>query len=258
MKEPAKVKSLEKAILLLDLLQREGVPLSLTAIARRMDMAKSTVHTILATLRSHGYVEQSADDGAYRLGSALLQLGNSAAQQWDAVPLARPYLQSIGRKVDQSVHLGKLDHNEVLYLDKWEPPGGVRVVAQIGTRMPLHCSAMGKVLLAYMPEDEAAALLEDQNIAVYTPHTITDKTVLQQQLDEIVRQGYGIENGERIIGMRGVAAPIFDRFGRVEYTIGVTGMFRRISDDGFILATDLCREAARAISLSLGAPKDIL
>ena len=80
----------------------------------------------------------------------------------------------------------------MLYLDKWEPPGGVRVVAQVGTRMPLHCSAMGKAILAFLPTDEAARLLQQQGIAVYTPHTITDPAILQQQLAEIVRKGFAV------------------------------------------------------------------
>ena len=124
-------------------------------------------------------------------------------------------------------------------------------MAQVGTRMPLHCSAMGKAILAFLPAEETAVLLQN-GISVYTPHTVTDPDELQKQLDETVQSGYAIENGERIIGMRGVAAPIFDRFGRAEYAIGVTGMFRRISDEAFLRAAHLCRDAAQQISLRQG------
>ncbi len=248
---PAHVQSVDKALKLLDCLAAARKPLSLQEIAQATGWAKSTIYGLLSTMREHAVVEQSKTDGKYRLGVRLFELGSVVGNLRDIRVLARPYLQNIALQTGESVHIGMLDRGEVMYLDTVDSNMALRVVAEAGMRLPVHCSALGKAMLAYLPEAQVKSILQTHGMPSFTPHTITTQQAMEEELAKIRDNGFSLENGEMRIGMRCVAAPVFDAEGVPSYAIGVTGMMRRVMDEAVVLAQKLVVEAAKAISSEL-------
>ena len=246
------VQSVLKAMRLLDLLAAAGMPLPLQELARRAGWPKSTVHGLLSAMRENGVVDQSPEDGRYRLGVHLFELGSMVSRSWDAVSISRRYLQSIAAQTGESVHLAMLDRGEALLLESADTGNPLRVVAEKGTRFPLHCTALGKAMLAHLPDLELHTVLQGKPLVSYTPHTIAEPVKINSVCEQIRRQGYAVEDGEYRIGLRAVAAPIFDVTGKVFHSIGVTGMFRRVNDETFLHAQQLVVQAAGMISAELG------
>lgn len=248
---PAHIQSVDKAMRLLDCLATARKPLTLQEIAQATGWAKSTIYGLLSTMREHAVVEQSKQDGKYRLGVRLFELGSVVSNLRDIRALARPHLQNVAMQTGESVHIGMLDRGEVLYLDTVDSNMALRVVAEAGMRLPVHCSALGKAMLAYLPEMQIKSILQMRGMPAFTPHTITTQEAMDEELKKIRNEGFSLENGEMRIGMRCVAAPIFDAEGMATYAIGVTGMMRRVVDDAVTLAQKLVVEAARSITAEL-------
>lgn len=246
------VQSVVKAMRLLDILAAAHSPLPLQELSRRSGWPKSTVHGLLSAMRENGVIDQSPEDGRYRLGVHLIELGNLAQKYFDAVSISRPFLQSIAAQTGESAHLCVLDRGEALVLESAEISNPLRVVADKGTRFPLYSTALGKAILAYLPEHEFYQAVHAKPLTRFTPHTLTEPQALRDACAAILESGTAVEDGEYRIGLRAVAAPLFDIAGQVNYSIGVTGMFRRTSDEKFIHAQQLVLHAAGQISAQLG------
>lgn len=249
---PNRVQSVAKAIELLNCLADAKRPLSLQEISLRTGWAKSTVHGLLSTMREFSIVEQSVMDGKYKLGIRLFELGNIVSSTWDIIVAAKPHLQNIALQTGESVHIAMIDKGEILYLDYIDAGSSLRVVAPAGTRLPVHCSAMGKAIISFLPEYDALKILQTSGLKAFTPHTIVSMDAMREEMRTTRERGYAIENGEVRVGMRSVAAPIFDASKKPAYSIGVTGMFRNITDEIFVLSEKLIVEAAMFISRDLG------
>lgn len=251
-KPPAHVQSVEKAIRVLDVLAQENRDMSLTEIAAALGWPKSTVHGLLATLREYQFVDQSHGTGRYWLGVKLFELGNQVARSWNIRPLARPVMRRLNEAFGEMVQLAKEEDGEVLYIDKMESSQMMRIVSEIGTRLPMHCSGLGKALLAHKPPEEVKRILKRRGMRAMTARTITTPQALEAELVRIRRQGYAIDDREIMEGLRCIAAPIFDRDGNVRYAVSVSGIVSSISGERFerILAGVL--KAAEDISYSMG------
>lgn len=216
-----RIHSVEKALHLLDCFWRERRALSLGELEKMTGWAKSTIHGLLASMLDSGVVEQNAADGRYRLGYHLFELGNAVNRGWDVPAVARRHLQSIVDRFHESAYLARLSGNELLLAVCEEPHTGFRITSEAGTRLPLHCTSQGKVILANMPRQDALRLLTRAPLDAYTPRTVTDADALLASLDRIRAQGYAEEFEEYKVGLRSVAAPIFDRQGACRYAIGI-------------------------------------
>lgn len=250
----SKVMSVSKAIRLINCLAESGQPLSLQELSHKSGYPKSTSHALLSSMRDEHWIDQTAD-GKYRLGVRLFELGSLVSQSWDILRSARAHIQHIASETGEPVQLAAIDHHEVLIIDALDTAGGLRVVTNIGMRLPIYCTALGKAMLAFMPPAQATGILRPADMLAYTPHTLTDPEKLASELATIRERGFAVENGEYRIGLRAVAAPIFDVSGIARYAIGVTGMFRRVTGEDFILAQEMVDTAARAISAELGYRK---
>ncbi len=244
-----RVPSIEKAVRILELLAEGGEPMPLREIARRTGLPKSTLHGIISTLRETGLVEQSVVDGCYGLGLHLFELGCAASGSRDITALSRPFLQGLASRAGETAFLAALDGTDALLLEVMEAPNPLRVALAPGTRLPLHCTAQGKVFLAWN-ENTLRLVCRSEPVA-YTPHTHITPEQIQADAAATRERGYAIEDGEHRIGLRAIAAPIPDADGRVRYAIGVVGMFRRVQSEEFLTAAHLSVEAARAIATSL-------
>lgn len=158
----------------------------------------------------------------------------------------------VAEETGETVSIAALDHGDVLVLDSADAHSNFRVVSEKGSRLPLHCTSQGKLLLAYLPAAERRALLRGCDFAAYTPHSHTSAQALEAELPEILARGYALENGELRIGLRSVSAPVFDVTGRAAYAVCVVGMFRRVNAPELERATELLVEAAGQISFALG------
>lgn len=214
--------------MLLDILGGKAEGMSLTQISQQAGLPKSTIHGLLATLREGRFVEQSDATGNYRLGVRLFELGNKVARSWDIREVALPIMKRLNKEFGETVHLGAEDNGEVLYLEKIEPDSLVSIVSEVGVRLPMHCSGLGKVLLAQKSPAEFKRYLGQKGLPALTSRTITSPKSLEKELAQIREQGYAMDDGETMDGLRCVAAPITDHDGRVRFAVSLAGQVRNM------------------------------
>ncbi|MDL2317901.1 IclR family transcriptional regulator [Eubacteriales bacterium OttesenSCG-928-A19] len=246
------VQSVERALRLIDLLAQEGREMSLTEISRAMEWPKSTVHGLLATLRDYQFVDQSPSTGHYYLGVRLFELGNQVARSWNIRTMAMPVMQRLNSRLGEMVQLATEDKGEVLYIEKIDSTQMFRIVSDIGVRLPMHCSGLGKVLLAFKTPAEVKYILSRKGQKAMTRRTITDPRELELELAKVREQGYAVDDREIMDSLRCIAAPIFDRECRVQYAISISGLPNVLSGDRFDTALEAVREAAEEISFAMG------
>ena len=245
------VRSVAKAMELLELLLARRAPLTLQELSTASGYPKSTVHALLSTLRDHAMVEQRPD-GKYALGIRLFECGCAVSATWDITRSARPHLEQLAAETGVSAFLSVLDGGSVLSFDQCPGSAGMLVVPEVGYRLPLHATSQGKLLLSQFSDAEVRSRLQASGMPAFTPHTITDAERLLPALAEIRMQGYAVEDGEYKIGLRSVSAPVFDRSGRMRYAMGVVGLFRRIHSGEFENAVTQVVHHAAMLSVDLG------
>ena len=236
--ETKTIHSVAKAIRLLDLLAERTKPATLTELYQATGWPKSTIHGLLSTMREAGL--------------RLFEYGCAVSNAWDIGSIARPHMQKICAELGESVFLSVFDRAAVVTLAEEESRASLRVVSEVGARLPIHCTSQGKLFLANLSQAECRRLLSISEFKSYTPHTLTSSEQLQPELQKIREQGYAVENGEYKVGLRSVSAPVRDASGEVRYAIGVVGMFRQVYSEDFLLATRLVCEAGSAISRAIG------
>ena len=247
----AHVKSIERAFLIVDALAEEPREHSLTELAATLGWPKSTVHGVLSTLVQYRYVEQSEETGRYRLGIRFFELGVKVGQMWDIRSIAMPYMQKLNAELGEMVQLGTEDHGEILYLEKLDSAHLIRIVSEIGGRLPIHCTGLGKAMLAYMPQAKIKRIIRENGLTSYTQNTITSVAALEREMLKIREQGYAIDDGEIMLGLRCVAAPIFDGKGQVRYALSISGMQGNMEGERLEKITNRVVTAASAISKAL-------
>src|SRR5687768_18614021 len=187
----ARLSSVANSIRLLTSFSGEEDELGITTLAGRLRLAKSTVHRLAATLSAAGFLEQNGDNGKYRLGMALFELGALVRRRMDVANEARPKLRELLEKTGETVQLGIVDHYSVLYVYEMESPRAIRMAAAVGARAPLHCTAVGKVLLAFQPQEYVKGALE-RELTVYTPKTVIKREAVLEMLDEVRQREHAI------------------------------------------------------------------
>lgn len=243
--------SVAKAMELLQILSQAGKPLTLTELAARCGYPKSTVFGLLTTMRAYDVAAQTAE-GKYTLGLRLFEYGRQVERSWDISRVARPYMEHLAQQTGASAVLSICEGGSVITLDQAEAPDKLRIVSDVGARLPIYCTSQGKVFLAHMPPQEAEKRLRRQHMTQFTPHTMTDLSALLRELEDCRRNGFAIENGEYKIGLRSIAAPVRTVAGGVKYTVGVIGMFRSVHSDEFKAAVAAVCTTAGMISAALG------
>ena len=243
--------SVAKAMELLQLLSGCGRPMTLKEITEQSGFPKSTVFGLLTTMRECDVIAQTPD-GRYGLGLRLFEYGCQIGRSLDISLVARPYMEHLAAEVSASVMLSICEGSHVITLDQAEARDKLRIVSDVGSRLPIYCTSQGKVFLAAMPRADAYKLLQRQQMVQFTPHTITDADALMQEVDHCRLDGYAIENGEYKIGLRSISAPVHAIDGHVKYTVGVIGMFRSVHSEEFASAIEQVKATAGMISAALG------
>jgi DNA-binding IclR family transcriptional regulator len=225
--------------------------IAITTLAKRLGLAKSTVHRLASTLTSAGFLEQNRDTGRYRLGVALFELGALVRRRMDVANEARPHLRELLEKTGETVQLGIADHHSVLYVYEMESRRAIRMAAAVGARAPLHCTAVGKVLLAFQSEDFIREVL-DRGLTAFTGKTIIRREAVLALLDDVRSREYAIDDEESEPGLRAIAAPVRNHNGIVIAALGVAAPVQRMNKKTMQTTVPIVMAIAEAVSARLG------
>ena len=240
---------------ILDFVARTPEPVAVATLAQGLGIPRNSVYEIVHTLVVRGFL-RLGDDGRLRLGLRLFELGNAYAASLDLLPTARPIVSDVVSECNETTHLAILDGRHVVYLIKQESTRPVRVLSEVGGRIPAHATAVGKTILAYMAREEAVRRLTTESLERLTPNTITDVGELLAQLDQTVRRGYATDNEESSPEVCCVAAPVRDRSGGVIGALSISAPRSRISSSRRDELVSLVMRSAKALSQGLGCPVD--
>ena len=243
------IQSVDRAIRILGVLQGAR-RMSLSDLATRLDLPPSTVHGILKTLQAHGMVLQDRDSNRYQLGPAVLKLGNVYLDTLELRSRAVTWSEELARRSGYAVRTGVLTFDEVVIIHHEPRPDGSRQMPEVGIVIPAHACALGKAMLAYLP-DQTEELLAGDKLRSMTSETVIDAVVLRKQLEDVARDALATEREEAVLGEAGLAAPIFDASGLVVGAIGI--VFPAVDWAPADATFAAVREAARNISRELGA-----
>lgn len=247
----ARLSSVANSIRLLTSFSGEEDELGITTLAGRLRLAKSTVHRLAATLSAAGFLEQNADTGKYRLGMALFELGALVRRRMDVANEGRPKLRELLEKTGETVQMGIVDHLSVLYVYEMESPRAIRMAAAVGGRAPLHCTAVGKVLLAYQPAEFVNRVLE-AGLTAYTPKTITKREAVLAMLSEVRAREHAVDDEESEGGLRAIAAPVRNHNGAVIAAVGLAAPVQRMNKKVMQTCVPTVIATAQAVSGRLG------
>lgn len=251
------IQSIDRALNILECFSSGSQELGVTEISKLLGLHKSTAHGILITLEQRRYLEQNPETGKYKLGLKLFELGNLVQDGMDLKLIAGPFLQRLVEEHGETVHLVIMDQGEAVYIDKRESPQSMRIVSQVGKRLPCHCTGVGKTLLAFLPEETLDAIIREKGLPRFTGNTITDPAVLKEHLRQVRRQGYAIDDQEITEGLRCVAAPIRNHTGNVVAAMSVAGPSIRMGPEKIGSIITSVTQAAEELSAKLGYVKKI-
>jgi DNA-binding IclR family transcriptional regulator len=246
------VQSVDRALQILEQLARSGEA-GVTDLATYLGVHKSTAFRLVATLESHGLVEQAGDRGKYRLGVGLLRLAGATTARLDVVQEARPISRKLAADTGETVNIAVLADRSALYLDQIAGSSALQSHNWVGQHIPLHATANGKVLLSGLGESELAELLDD--LPAFTSVTITDRRQLEAELVEVREQGYALAADELEVGLTAVSAPIRNAHEDVVASLSVSGPTFRLTPALVDRTVELVCAAAEEISHRLGAPR---
>ncbi len=246
-----RLSSVANAMRLIKIFSDENSEIGISDLAKHLGLAKSTAHRLAATLVEEGMLEQNAHDGKYRLGLALFELGSLVRRQMDITAEAKPFLKALAADTGETLHLAVLDRQAVLYINIIESQRAIRMGYKIGTRAPLHCTAVGKVLIAFEPQEVIEAAIA-HGLPRRTDGTITNPHAFRLELEAVRTRGYALEDEEIETGLRSIAAAVRNYSGRVIAAIGIAGPAHRMTKKVLLSYVRNLVDAADAVSLRLG------
>lgn len=229
MPEEIKVKSLYKALRVLDCFTVDRPELGITEISSLLGLYKSNVHNIVDTFVKAGYLERNPENEKYRLGLKILELGHVISSSINFRRMILPYMQELADLTGETVYLGIPSEGEVIYLDSASPKTQLNPRSMLGVKAPLYCTGIGKAMLAYLPEEWVDSVL-DKGLAPYTENTITDREKLLEELKIIRSRGYSIDNMEHEYGIKCIGMPVLNKKKQVTAGISISGPSLRFDE----------------------------
>ena len=226
--------------------------MGISEISQCMELSKSTVYGLVNTLTTYGYLEQNLETKKYRLGMKLFELGSVVEKHLDVRNEARPFCEEISKQYGQTVHLATHYEGEVVYIDKFDMPDFLITYSQVGKRAPMSCTGVGKAMLAYLPWEYSQKHVIETGFALKTPKSIKNEEELKLELETIRNRGYAIDDEEIEIGLRCVAAPVFNHKGEPVAAISLSGMANKMTEEVVEQMSRDVMECAANISSHLG------
>lgn len=221
------IESVDNALRIL-LLFGDRRSIRITDVSEYLGVASSTAHRLLAMLLYRGFVRQASGSRAYEPGPALTSIAFSVLRQADVRERLRPFLERLSASLGETVHLGRLEGSAVTFVDSVESARAVRVGSRLGVTMPAHCTSSGKALLSTLDDDAIRALYPEENLVGITPRSITERSVLLKQVQEIRRRGFATSLEESEDGVASVSVPLGE-YGAARYALNVSTPKGRMS-----------------------------
>jgi IclR family transcriptional regulator, KDG regulon repressor len=250
------INSVDRGLRILLILGQNAAPLGLNEVSRRLEIDKSTTHRIMSTLCGQGFVEQDPETRKYLLGLRVIEVAALKLRTISLLKVARFPIQNLVSQSRETVHLAVQADGEVMYLDSEQYAGVITVNTTVGGRAPMHSSAVGKALLSGMTPEEVDRVLAIKGLQRYTEKTIVDPRELHQHLQQCRERGYGLDDEETDLGVRCLAAPVFDHRGGAVAAVGISGPTQRMSFERIPILAHLVKECASEISRQLGFTGD--
>lgn len=245
------LRSVNNALAVLESFSAERPEIGVTELSHALGLGKSTVHRLLTSLAARGYVRKNPDTDRYCLGFKAFEVGSVVAGRGAIRELTAPVLRALMLSTKETVHLGVLDEWEVVYIDKIETDHPLQMYSRIGRRAPLHCTALGKSLAAWEADEWLDRFLR-QRLRAYTPATLIEPAAVRREFQKIRAARYATDVEEFSVGLRCVAAPVFNRSRKVVASVGIAGPSVRLSSERLPRLVSLVRESAAAASRALG------
>jgi len=224
----------------------------ISELARQLELDRSTTYRILLSLEKCGLVEKDQKTGEYSLGLSTFEIGNTYLRRMDFIKVSNPIMTELALKVQETIHLAVLSDTEIVYVDKVDSPRTLGVMSKIGQRAPVYCTALGKVLLAFQPENEQSRIIRKMRLTPLTPRTITSKEKLVEELKAIRKQGYSLDHREIEGEVECIGAPIRDHLGNVIAALSISGPQRKIGTPQEKQFISQVIEAASLVSSKMG------
>ena len=239
--------SIKKAFAILNAISSSREGLGVSELARKLKMAKSTVHGMTSALEELGAVMRNPLTKKYKLGFTLLEIGRSAYSQIDLKTAARPVTEDLMEKTRTSIFLGILNWDHVTILDIVEARQDLNITAPVGSTIPLFAGAVGKVFLASMDEEQATRIIGSKGLPRFTENSIVDPKLYHQELKQVRENGYAVDDEEYIMGVRAVASPLMG-LGQLRSAIWAVGFKASLDDRKMSSIADETHMAANTIS----------
>jgi IclR family transcriptional regulator, acetate operon repressor len=246
------VKSLARGLALLERLAECERGVALVDLAQRAGLAASTTHRLLSTLEKMGYVYQAGDLGYWFVGVKTFTVGAAFLAHRDMLGQAHAFLRRLMEESGETANLAVLDDSEAVFVAQVQCREMMRMIVKLGSRIPLHASGVGKALLAAMPENQVSAILHKRGLQRITANTIDTPAALRAALNEVRRRGYAVDNEEHALGLRCIAAPIYDEHCDPLAALSISGPKSRISDERLFELGALVSRTATEITRALG------
>lgn len=244
------VQSLNRALTIIETLASSPEGMGISELSRKLKLPPSTIHRLLATLSRKGFVTQFFD-GKYQLGHRVVELGRTFLDNFQLTRIVRPYLEALSQKTGETANLVILDGTEAFYLDKVDSPKRLAVFSRIGHRVPLYCTAVGKVFLASMPPDKLEDYLKQTPLKRFTKNTIISPAGLRRELAEVKSSGYAFDREECEVGARCVAVPIKGLMNRTIAALSISGPAVRLNDETLHKVVQQLREVGVQITAKI-------
>ncbi|UCH24859.1 MAG: IclR family transcriptional regulator [Trueperaceae bacterium] len=241
----SEIQTLARGLQIIDQLEASAAGMSVTSIAEMFGVDKSSASRFIKTLVSYGYAEQDPATRLYKLGPRLVSLGQSVLNKISFRDQARPFLRQLVAQTGECAHLAKLANGGALYIDQVDTPASLRVSTDVGTLGPLHCTALGKVLLAF------AEVPIPGELKGFTARTIVTQDSLRSHLEQVRQLGYAIDDEEYNVGVRCVAAPVYDVNGDLAGAIGISGPTGRVTLERIPEFAEIVKRISEALTRQL-------
>jgi IclR family acetate operon transcriptional repressor len=246
------IRSISKAMRLIEAIGENDGSHGVTDLARRLHMDKASVSRILKTLQRGGLVAQDETTRGYTLGLTFVHLGQKALRRIDLRSAAQAALEALADDIGECAQLAVSAGERALYIAQAAPSRGVNIDAPVGTLVPLHCTALGKVLLAFQRDPLRKEMLSRIEMEPYTRRTFNNADALEAHLQAVRRNGVAFDDEEYSVGVRCVAAPVFKHDGLLAGAIGISGPSPRVTDDRINRIEEAVRREAMELSRKIG------
>lgn len=245
------IRSLDRAMHVLTTLSGTG-GMTLGELAEASGESAATVYRILSTLKRHAIVDDDEESQIWHIGGGAFRIGSAFLRRTQLVEQSRPVMERLMQRTGETANLAIIDRNEVVFVSQVETHEPIRAFFRPGTRGPVHASGIGKAILACLPPRQRDVILENTRLDAFTEHSITDPHVLNAQLETGKAHGWCIDDEERTLGMRCIAAPVFNHDSLPVAGISISGPTVRMPETRDQETGSLVREAADEITLAIG------